>query len=71
MTKDDRIFELEKSLEVVLDLFDDTPDGKVWIDVEFDAGDGSAQWTGEVDRTSADTVLSAIKTLYSEEEIDE
>lgn len=71
MTQEDRIFELEKTLEIVLDLFDDSLDGKVSITVVQNDPGGSYEMDYELPMTAADSINAAIKVLYTDEEIDE
>ena len=71
MTQEDRIFELERTLEAVLDLFDDEVNGKVYVAVEVEDPDGLVESVCQLPATDADTVLAAIKTLYSEDSADE
>ena len=71
MTSEDRIFELERTLEAVLDLFDDETDGKVFVAVEVEETDGLIEAICQLPATDADTIITAIKTLYSEDSADE
>lgn len=71
MTQEDRLFELEKTLEVVLDLFEDHRSGAVWINGEVEQADGMIETMVKLPATDAAIINNAITLLYTDEEIDE